>query len=122
MARISVETAKSVLNTLMSEQERDREHLQRMMSHSEKLSDHLTKLRDEELFRIDEDTAERKENVRRLFNQLLTVEEERRQRLQSHILDIEGGPGSALPAAELVIPQTGPAPKPRISAVLSGQR
>jgi hypothetical protein len=90
MPRYSVETAKTVLASLISEQERDRENLQRMLDHSEKMVEHLAKLRDEEEQRIDEETLERKTQLRRLFAQLITVEEERKQRLGLHIADIDG--------------------------------
>jgi hypothetical protein len=90
MSRLSVETAKSVINSLLSEQERDREYLQRMMVHSEKMTEHLVKMRDEEESRIDAEAAERKSALRRMFAQLLTVEEERRQRLEQHLADLNG--------------------------------
>lgn len=90
MARISVESARTVINSLLSEQERDKDHLVRMRCHSEKMTEHLTQMRDGEESRIDQEAQERKAAVRRLFGQLLSVEEERRQRLDQHLADIEG--------------------------------
>lgn len=98
MARISVESAKVVINSLLSEQDRDRAYLQRMMSHSQKMTEHLEKMREEEDLRIDAESTERKAASHRLFGQLLSVEEERRQRLEQHLADLEGmdlgAPGS----------------------------
>jgi hypothetical protein len=90
MARISVETAKSVIVSLLSEHERDRESLQRLIDHSDKMIAHLQVMRDDEENRIESDASERKQNVRRMFAQLVSVEEERRERLQIHIADIDG--------------------------------
>jgi hypothetical protein len=90
MARVSVETAKSVITSLLSEQERDRENLLRMLAHSEKMIGHLQLMRDEEEARIDTEANERKQAVRKMFAQLIAVEEERKERLQMHVADIEG--------------------------------
>ena len=100
MARISVESAKTVINSLLSEQDRDREYLQRMMAHSQKMTEHLAKMREEEDGRIEAEAAERKAASHRLFDQLLSVEEERRMRLDQHLADIEGMVGASpeLPA------------------------
>jgi hypothetical protein len=90
MARVSVESAKAVISTLLSEQERDRDNLQRMLSHSQKMSEALLVMRDQEEHRIDTEAAERKAALRRLFGQLLAVEDERKERLAMHIADIDG--------------------------------
>ena len=79
MARISIESAKSIIGTLLNEQERDRDNLQRMLSHSQKMSEALALMRDQEEHRIDTEAAERKANLRRLFGQLLAVEDEARK-------------------------------------------
>ena len=91
MARVSVESAKAVITTLLSEQERDRDSLQRMLSHSQKMTEALLVMRDQEEHRIDTEAAERKAALRRLFGQLLAVEDERKERLSMHIADIDGG-------------------------------
>jgi transcription antitermination factor NusG len=90
MPRPSVESAKQFISTLLSEQERDREHLQRMLAHSEKMTEYLQMMRDEEEQRIDAEAAERKAATRKLFSQLIAVEEERKDRISLHIADIEG--------------------------------
>jgi hypothetical protein len=90
MARTSVETAHQVIESLLSEQNRDRDNLQRMLVHSEKMSEHLTRMRDEEEARADAEAAERKASIHKMFGSLLTVEEERRQRLNQQIADIAG--------------------------------
>ena len=90
MPRISIETAKTVITSLLNEQERDRESLQRLIDHSDKMISHLQAMRDEEESRIEAEANERKQSIRRMFAQLTTVEEERRERLQLHIADIEG--------------------------------
>lgn len=90
MARVSVKSAKAVISTLLSEQERDRDNLQRMLSHSQKMSEALLVMRDQEEHRIDTEAAERKAALRRLFGQLLAVEDERKERLAMHIADIDG--------------------------------
>lgn len=90
MARTSIETAHQVIATLLNEQNRDRDNLQRMLVHSEKMSEHLTRMRDEEEARVDVEAAERKAGIHKMFASLLTVEEERRQRLNQQIADIAG--------------------------------
>jgi hypothetical protein len=90
MARTSIETAHQVIESLLSEQNRDRDNLQRMLVHSEKMSEHLTRMRDEEESRVDAEAAERKVGINKMFGSLLTVEEERRQRLNQQIADIAG--------------------------------
>src|SRR5207237_10823623 len=70
MARVSVESAKAVITTLLSEQERDRDSLQRMLSHSQKMTEALLVMRDQEEHRIDTEAAERKAALRRRFGQL----------------------------------------------------
>lgn len=90
MPRTSIETAHRVIETLLNEQNRDRDNLQRMLVHSEKMSEHLTRMRDEEESRADAEAAERKASIRKMFASLLTVEDERRQRLNQQIADIAG--------------------------------
>jgi hypothetical protein len=90
MARSSIETAKNVINTLLSEQERDRENLNRMLIHCEKMAEHLQMLRDDEEHRIDAESQERKQALRKMFNQLISIEQERRDRLAAHIADLDG--------------------------------
>jgi hypothetical protein len=90
MARSSIESAKNVINTLLSEQERDRENLNRMLVHCEKMTEHLQMLRDEEEHRIDAEGNERKQALRKMFNQLISIEQERRDRLSAHIADLDG--------------------------------
>jgi hypothetical protein len=90
MARSSIESAKNVINTLLSEQERDRENLNRMLIHCEKMTEHLQMLRDEEEHRIDAEGQERKQALRKMFNQLISIEQERRDRLAAHIADLDG--------------------------------
>jgi hypothetical protein len=90
MARISVESAKAVISTLLNEHERDRENLQRMLAHSDKMTEYLQMMRDEEEHRIDTEASERKSAIRKMFSQLLAVEEERKERIALHIADIDG--------------------------------
>jgi hypothetical protein len=90
MARTSIESAKAVINSLLSEQERDRENLNRMLVHCEKMTEHLQMLRDEEEHRIDAEGNERKQALRKMFNQLISIEQERRDRLAAHIADLDG--------------------------------
>jgi DNA-binding protein H-NS len=90
MARSSIESAKNVINTLLNEQERDRENLSRMLIHCEKMTEHLQMLRDEEEHRIDAEGQERKQALRKMFNQLISIEQERRDRLSAHIADLDG--------------------------------
>src|SRR5437762_62583 len=65
MARVSVESAKAVITTLLSEQERDRDSLQRMLSHSQKMTEALLVMRDQEEHRIDTEAAEPASKQRR---------------------------------------------------------
>jgi len=90
MPRISVESAKAVISTLLNEHERDRENLQRMLAHSDKMTEYLQMMRDEEEHRIDTEASERKSAIRKMFSQLLAVEEERKERIALHIADIDG--------------------------------
>jgi hypothetical protein len=90
MARTSVESAQAVISTLLSEQERDRENLQRMLAHSEKMMEYLQMMREEEEQRIEAEASERKQAMRKMFSQLLAVEEERKERIALHIADLDG--------------------------------
>lgn len=90
MARQSLESAKVVLNALMLEQARDREALQGLMSHCTKMIETLQNMRVEEEARIDSEAAERKAAARKIFGDLIAVEEERKERLSLHISDIAG--------------------------------
>jgi hypothetical protein len=82
--------ARTSINSLLSEQERDRENLNRMLVHCEKMTEHLQMLRDEEEHRIDAEGNERKQALRKMFNQLISIEQERRDRLAAHIADLDG--------------------------------
>jgi hypothetical protein len=127
MARISVESAKAVISTLLSEHERDRENLQRMLAHSEKMTEYLQMMRDEEEHRIDTEASERKSAIRKMFSQLLAVEEERKERIALHIADIDGqktlddpiarANGKALAGPQ---PEAKPEPKQRLSVAAAG--
>ena len=90
MARQSIESAKVVLNALMLEQTRDRESLQRLMSHCAKMVETLQNMREQEEVRIDAEAAERKAAARKMFGELIAVEQDRKERLASHISDISG--------------------------------
>jgi hypothetical protein len=90
MARTSIETAQQVIETLLNEQNRDRDNLQRMLVHSEKMSEHLIRMRDEEVQRVETEASDRKAAIHKMFASLLTVEDERRQRLNPQIADIAG--------------------------------
>jgi len=90
MARVSLETAKIVIDSLMTEQERDREALRRMMSHTVKMMEVLHNMREQEEQRMDAELAERKSALRKMFGQLIAAEEERKERLSRHIADIDG--------------------------------
>lgn len=90
MARVSLETAKIVIDSLMTEQERDREALRRMMSHTIKTMEVLQNMREQEERRMDTELAERKAALRKMFGQLIAAEEERKERLSRHIADIDG--------------------------------
>lgn len=93
MARVSLETAKIVIDSLMTEQERDREALRRMMSHTVKMMEVLQNMREQEERRMDTELAERKAALRKMFGQLIAAEEERKERLARHIADIDGEDG-----------------------------
>jgi hypothetical protein len=93
MARVSLETAKIVIDSLMTEQERDREALRRMMSHTVKMMEVLQNMREQEERRMDTELAERKAALRKMFGQLIAAEEERKERLSRHIADIDGEDG-----------------------------
>jgi hypothetical protein len=117
MARVSVEAVKSVIASLLSEQERDRENLLRMLAHCEQMIGHLKLMREEEESHIDKEAEERKQSIRRIFAQLVTVEEERRERLKQHIADIEGqGVMSEARHAPSLGPKQVPSP-PHLKAV-----
>jgi hypothetical protein len=90
MARVSLETAKIVIDSLMTEQERDREALRRMMNHTTKMVEVLQNMREQEERRMDTELSERKAALRSMFGQLIAAEEERRERLSRHIADIDG--------------------------------
>jgi hypothetical protein len=90
MARQSLESAKTVLNALMLEQTRDRDALQRLVNHSGKMVETLQNMREQEELRIDAEAAERKAAARKIFGDLIAVEQDRKERLSLHISDISG--------------------------------
>ena len=90
MPRASLESAKIVVGNLLAEQDRDREFMQGLLNHTVKMADQLAVMREHEERRIDEDAAERKAEIRSLFNQLLAFEVERQERLERYLADIEG--------------------------------
>jgi hypothetical protein len=90
MARQSLESAKLVLNALMLEQARDRDALQRLMNHCSKMIETLQSMREQEEVRIDAEAAERKAAARKIFGELIAVEQDRKERLSLHIGDISG--------------------------------
>lgn len=90
MARQSLESARTVLNALMLEQTRDRDALQRLMNHCGKMVETLQSMREQEELRIDAEAAERKAAARKMFGELIAVEQDRKERLSLHISDIGG--------------------------------
>ncbi len=90
MARQSLESAKTVLNALMLEQTRDRDALQRLLNHCSKMVETLQRMREQEEVRIDAEAAERKAAARKMFGELIAVEQDRKERLSLHISDISG--------------------------------
>ena len=90
MARQSLESAKTVLNALMLEQTRDRDALQRLLNHCGKMVETLQSMREQEELRIDAEAAERKAAARKIFGDLIAVEQDRKERLSLHISDISG--------------------------------
>lgn len=90
MARQSLESARVVLNALMLEQTRDRDALQRLFNHSGKMVETLQSMREQEELRIDAEAAERKAAARKMFGELIAVEQDRRERLAAHISDLSG--------------------------------
>jgi CHASE3 domain sensor protein len=90
MARQSLESAKMVLNALMLEQTRDRDALQRLLNHCGKMVETLQNMREQEEVRIDAEAAERKAAARKMFGELIAVEQDRKERLAQHISDLSG--------------------------------
>ena len=90
MARQSLESARMVLNALMLEQSRDRDALQRLLNHCSKMVETLQSMREQEEVRIDAEAAERKAAARKMFGELIAVEQDRKERLALHISDISG--------------------------------
>lgn len=90
MARQSLESTRMALNALMMEQTRDRDALQRLMNHCSKMVDTLQSMLKQEEARIETEAAERKVAARKMFGELIAVEQERKERLSLHISDISG--------------------------------
>jgi hypothetical protein len=90
MGRQSLNSARIALNALMAEQNRDREALQRMANHCTRMIETLQSMREQEEERIDAEAAERKSALRKMFDDLVAFEEERRDRLSAHISDLNG--------------------------------
>jgi hypothetical protein len=90
MARQSLESAKAVLNALMLEHTRDRDALQRLLNHCGKMVETLQSMREQEEVRIDAEAAERKAAARKIFGELIAVEQDRKERLSLHISDLSG--------------------------------
>ena len=90
MARQSLESTRMALNALMLEQTRDRDALQRLMNHCSKMVDTLQNMLKQEEARIETEAAERIAAARKMFKELIAVEQERKERLALHISDISG--------------------------------
>ena len=90
MARISLETAQALVETIAHEQQQDRKILQTMLDHSTEMVGALNDMLAQEQDKLDAELRERKNSVRAMFEQLITNEQDRSERLAQQLSDLSG--------------------------------
>lgn len=90
MARISLKTAQALVDTIADEQQQDRKILQTMLDHSTEMVRALNDMLAQEQDKIEIEFRERKNSVNAMFEQLITNEQDRSERLAQQLSDFTG--------------------------------
>ncbi|MCP5082295.1 MAG: hypothetical protein GY948_11425 [Alphaproteobacteria bacterium] len=90
MARISLETAQALVETIAHEHQQDRKILQTMLDHSTEMVGALNEMLAQEQDKLEIEFRDRKNSVRAMFEQLITNEQDRSERLAQQLTDLSG--------------------------------
>jgi len=90
MARISLETAQALVETIAQEHQQDRKILQTMLDHSTEMVGALNEMLVQEQDKLEAEFRDRKNSVRTMFEQLITNEQDRSERLAQQLTDLTG--------------------------------
>ncbi|MEM8687901.1 MAG: hypothetical protein AAGF81_11265 [Pseudomonadota bacterium] len=101
MARISLKTAQALVDTIADEHQQDRKILQTMLDHSTEMVGALNEMMLQEQDRIEHEYRERKASVQTLFEQLITNERDRSERLAHQLSDLSEGSVAPLRISEV---------------------
>lgn len=104
MARISLKTAQALVDTIAEEHQQDRKILQTMLDHSTEMVSALNDMLAQEQDKIEAEFRERKNSVRAMFEQLITNEQDRSERLAQQLTDLSGETASQLRVSEVTQP------------------
>lgn len=104
MARISLKTAQALVDTIAEEQQQDRKILQTMLDHSNEMVLALNDMLTQEQDKIEAEFRDRKSSVHAMFDQLITNEQDRSERLAQQLTDLTADPLSS-PRVSEVKPQ-----------------
>lgn len=94
MPRNSLKKIQESLNSVMEEQRRDRDFFGKLMFHSTKTLLALEDERKMELARLDAELLERRDAINKLFDHMISQEEERRELLTKQLEDLDATPSS----------------------------
>ncbi len=92
MARESLATAQSLVETILNEQQHDRDLLQGMLNHSHRMIESLQSLLEREDQKLETEFQKKKAAARKLFRELISNEEERSDMLSDQLAAVEGQP------------------------------
>ncbi len=101
MARISLKTAQALVDTIADEHQQDRKILQTMLDHSTEMVGALNEMMLQEQDKIELEYRDRKASVQTLFEQLITNERDRSERLAQQLSDLSEGSVSPLRISEV---------------------
>lgn len=90
MARLSLKTAQALVDTIAEEHQQDRRILQTMLDHSTEMVNALNDMLIQEQDKLEAEFRERKSSVRAMFEQLITNEQDRSERLAQQLTDLSG--------------------------------
>ena len=101
MARISLKTAQALVDTIADEHQQDRRILQTMLDHSTEMVGALNEMMLQEQDKIELEYRDRKSSVQALFEQLITNERDRSERLAQQLSDLSEGSAAPLRISEV---------------------
>ncbi len=101
MARLSLKTAQALVDTIAEEHQQDRRILQTMLDHSTEMVSALNDMLIQEQDKIEAEFRERKSSIGAMFEQLITNEQDRSDRLMQQLSDLSGEVASHLRVTEV---------------------